>query len=420
MQGCRCAVAWTESEEEEEESEEEEEEVTVTPLAGIKVLDLSTFLSGPLVTRALADLGADVIKVESQSGDPTRAGAGLKTGDPPSPFWISLHRDRRGVVLDLKSPEGRDVLLDLVGASDVLVEELPSRRHGATRPVPCSASPGQWASRALQHHRFRARRTLADQVYLDGAVQAFAGLVDLADRLGLSASPSPLTVADIAGGSVGTQGILAALLARERTGTGAHIEVSLFEALLQWLTLADRTGTLAPPITQVVVASDGRALLVQSPLHFQQRLVELVSEVPGFADLADKGFDTLEGVRANPQEYSLAMRRAFATRTADEWLELLLGKGIPASLLNSIDQAMSHPQLEHRHAVVDLELPDGGHTRVLASPYCFDGVRHTDTRLPPALGEDTEAVLRELLGYDRARIVHLAAAGAFGAGGLPR
>ncbi len=404
MQGCRGAIVI-----------ESKPAVTTTPLAGITVLDLSTFLSGPMVTRALADLGAEVIKVESPSGDPTRAGAGMKPGDPPSPFWISLHRDRRGVVLDLKSDEGRSVLMDLVGASDVLVENF---RPGVMERLDLAPARLRLVNGRLVHCSitgFGPDGPIADQVSLDGAVQAFAGLVDLADRLGLTASPSPLTVADIAGGSMGTQAILAALLARERTGAGAHIEVSLFEALLQWLTLADRTGTLAPPITQVVVASDGRAMLVQSPLHFQQRLVELVAQVPGFADLAEKGrFDTLEGVRADPEEYSRAMRRAFASRTSEEWLGLLLEKGIPASLLNSIDEAMDHPQLEYRHAVVELQLADGGRTKVLASPYCFDGIRRTDTRLPPALGEDTASVLRDLLGYDDTRITDLAGSGAFG------
>ena len=391
------------------------------PLAGVTVLDLSTFLSGPMVTRALADLGAEVIKVESPSGDPTRAGAGMKPGDPPSPFWISLHRDRRGVVLDLKTEKGREVLLDLVGASDVLVENF---RPGVMQRLDLAPARLRRANDRLVHCSitgFGPDGPIADQVSLDGAVQAFAGLVDLAGRLGLTASPSPLTVADIAGGSMGTQAILAALLARERTGAGTHIEVSLFEALLQWLTLADRTGTLAPPITQVVVAGDGRALLVQSPLHFQQRLVELVAQVPGFADLAEVGrFDTLEGVRADPDGYSQAMRGAFATRTADEWLGLLLEKGIPASLLNSIDQAMDHPQLEHRHAVVELELAGGERTKVLASPYCFDGARRMDTRLPPALGEDTAMVLRDLLGYDEGHIGDLAETGAFGAGKVIR
>ena len=192
--------------------------------------------------------------------------------------------------------------MDLVAASDVLVENF---RPGVMERLDLAPARLRLVNGRLVHCSitgFGPDGPIADQVSLDGAVQAFAGLVDLADRLGLTASPSPLTVADIAGGSMGTQAILAALLARERTGAGAHIEVSLFEALLQWLTLADRTGTLAPPITQVVVASDGRALLVQSPLHFQQRLVELVAQVPGFADLAEKGrFDTLEGGSGRPR-----------------------------------------------------------------------------------------------------------------------
>ena len=99
------------------------------PLAGIRVLDLSTFLSGPSATRALADLGAEVVKIEPPTGDRTRAGTGLRPGDPPSEFWLALHRDRRSVVLDLKSDAGRAVLLELATHADVLLENY---RPGVT------------------------------------------------------------------------------------------------------------------------------------------------------------------------------------------------------------------------------------------------------------------------------------------------
>src|SRR5579864_9395691 len=99
------------------------------PLAGVRVIDLTTFLSGPMATHTLGELGADIIKVEPPAGDPTRAGSGLAPGEPPSQFWVALHRDRRSVVLDLKQPAGREVLRDLVSQADVLIENF---RPGVT------------------------------------------------------------------------------------------------------------------------------------------------------------------------------------------------------------------------------------------------------------------------------------------------
>jgi crotonobetainyl-CoA:carnitine CoA-transferase CaiB-like acyl-CoA transferase len=198
------------------------------PLAGYRVLDLTTFLSGPLVTRSLADLGAEIIKIEPPSGDPTRGGA----TDGSGAFWWLLHRDRKSVVLDLKSDAGRQVLLSLAGEADVLLENF---RPGVMDRL--QLSPKQ--VRAI-HPRlvyctitgFGTDGPAADQTAIDGPVQAFAGMVELSTLHGLPSFPVPIPVADIAGSSAASQAILAALLARHRTGTGCHIDVSLFEAML--------------------------------------------------------------------------------------------------------------------------------------------------------------------------------------------
>ncbi len=379
------------------------------------MLDLSTFLSGPLATRSLADLGAEIIKIEPPTGDPTRAGTAMAPGQPPSPFWVALHRDRRSVVLDLKTDAGRGVMLDLLAVADVLLENFrpgvmdrfklgPDELRAANeRLISCSITG------------FGPDGPVADQVSIDGPVQAFSGLVELAGRLGFPRRPLPMTVADIAGAAAASQSILAALFARERGASGCHIDISLFEALIQWLSVADRTGSLAPPVTQVLEGSDGLVMLVQTPMHFQTRLQDLIGTVVGFESFGtDARFSTKEGVEQHAEEYTATLRRAVATRPRAEWLDILQAAGIPAAPINSLDDALEHPQLAHRHAVADLDVPNVGVTRVVLSPFRFDGARRSETVLPPTLGQDTALVLEGLLGYGAEHMEALAAAGAFG------
>ena len=169
-------------------------------LEGVRVLDLTTFLSGPVATRALVQLGAEVVKVESPSGDPTRAGLGIRRDQPFLEFWWQLHRGRRSVVLDLKCAAGRDALLALAAEADVLVEnyrpgvmqrlglepDLLRRRN--PRLVTCSITG------------FGPDGPAADAPALDAAVQAFAGAFDYPAVFGMERGPIPLTVADISGG----------------------------------------------------------------------------------------------------------------------------------------------------------------------------------------------------------------------------
>jgi crotonobetainyl-CoA:carnitine CoA-transferase CaiB-like acyl-CoA transferase len=256
----------------------------VEPLRGVRVLDLTTFLSGPLLARNLADLGAEVIKIEPPAGDPTRP----KNGDPFSPVWLNVHRGRRGMVLDLKSRAGRDVLLDLAEHADVLVENY---RPGVTGRLGVDAAPVRARNPRLVYATitgFGPDGPVAEQVSIDGPVQAFAGSIELAELNGVELMPMPITVADIAGASSATQGVLGALLARERTGEGCHIDVSLFEAVLPWINV-NRRAALAPPVTLIVEGGDGGRFIVQTPIHFHSRLLQLAGSVPGCEALATEG-----------------------------------------------------------------------------------------------------------------------------------
>ncbi len=385
------------------------------PLAGFRVLDLTTFLSGPLATRSLAALGADVVKVESPSGDPTRAGTGLRPGDPPSPYWLALHRDRRGVVLDLKSQAGRNVLLELVEHADVLVENFRPGvmarldlgpdvlRQRNPRLVTCAISG------------FGGDGPMSQLATIDGPVQAFTGVLELTGTDGRPGLPVPMQVADIAGASYATQAVLAALLARERTGRGTHIDLSLAECLLQWLGCIDRSGSLDPPSTMVLEAADGQCLLVQPIMHFHPRFAALVDAVPGCDGFAeDERFRDRDARRLHRTAYEHVVRAAFRTRCATDWLADLHASGVPAAAVQTSDRVLDHPQLVHRRASIEAQIPGLGAQTVPAAPFVFDGQRRAHTLAPPALGEHTTAVLRDWLGYGDDRIAALGSSGALG------
>jgi crotonobetainyl-CoA:carnitine CoA-transferase CaiB-like acyl-CoA transferase len=384
-------------------------------LDGVRVLDLTTFLSGPVAARTLADLGADVLRIEPPRGDPTRAGTAMRRGEAPSDFYVALHRDRRAVVLDLKADAGRAVLRDLVGVSDVLLENF---RPGVTARLGVSYEDLGPTNPGLVYCSitgFGPEGPAAQQPATDGAVQAFAGLLELTGDDEPFGYPIPLPVADLVAGATAAHGVLAALVARGRTGRGAHVEISMLEALLGWLTVGDRQRSLRPPTTLVLEAKDGVDVLVQTALHFQPRLAELLSAIPGCESLAtDERFTTRDGRHLHRADYEALVRRAFRTKPSDEWLAALQEIGIPASRVQSIDEAFAHPQLEHRGALVDVDVPGRGVERVLASPFVVDGVRKTETTPPPTLGQHTAEVLGTVLGLTPDAVSDLRGRGAFG------
>jgi crotonobetainyl-CoA:carnitine CoA-transferase CaiB-like acyl-CoA transferase len=317
------------------------------PLQGIRVLDVTTFLAGPLTTRALADLGADVLKVEPPSGDPTRAGwfGGAEDKTEPSFYWQTLHGGRRSVVIDLTTPGGLDVFWELAAGADVVVENLrpgvtlkfgidgPSLRTRFPRLVTCAIT-------GFDHPE------LAGIAATDGPVQAWTGAVELMDAWCGSLLPMPLQAGDIAGGSAAAQGVLAALVARGQSGVGSHVDVSLEGALTQWMAVTDRRLTLKPPVTLVLTGNDGDRFLVQVPLRFAAQL-RLVLGIPDDVPRDE--------IAANAQA-------AAETQPAAVWLRRLWDAGIPAAPVRSPSDDLARP------------------------PWTFDGDVPKPAGPPPALG----------------------------------
>ncbi len=313
------------------------------PLSGVRVLDITTFLAGPLATRALADLGADVVKVEPPTGDPTRAGW---TGDgDPSFYWRALHGGRRSVVIDLSTDNGRAALFALAADADVVVENLRpgvTARFGVDGPALRTRFPRLITCAITGFDE----ELLAGAAATDGPVQAWTGAIDLMERWAGQALPMPVQVADIAGGSAAAQGVLAALVARGRTGTGVHVEVSLSAALAQWMAVTDRLLTLKPPNTLVLSGSDGERFLVQTPMRFARHLLAVLG-LPEDTPREDVA-DTIAGLAAH--------------QPAMHWLERLWAAGIPAAPLRPLGTDVPRP------------------------PWRLDGVALEAAGNPPALG----------------------------------
>jgi crotonobetainyl-CoA:carnitine CoA-transferase CaiB-like acyl-CoA transferase len=313
-------------------------------LQGIRVLDVTTFLAGPLATRALADLGADVLKVEPPSGDPTRAGW---TGEgEPSFYWRALHGGRRSVVLDLGNAQDKDTFLQLASDADVVLENMRpgvTARFGVDGPALRARFP-RLVTCAITG--FDADEPLAGISATDGPVQAWTGAVELMEGWSGAALPMPVQAGDVAGGAVAAQGVLAALVARSRTGVGSHVQVSLAGALRQWMAVTDRMGTLRPPTTLVLRGSDGDRFLVQTPMRFAVKLLALLGLDPATprADIAG------------------AAARAVAGEPSAVWLERLWAAGIPAAPVRPLGDGVPPP------------------------PWTIDGESLQAAGFPPALG----------------------------------
>jgi itaconate CoA-transferase len=373
-------------------------------LKGTRVLAFENGLAGPLCTRLLADLGAEVVKVERPAGgDVTREWDSLARGLSSGFVW--MNRGKRSVALDVEDAAARPTLETLVGASDVVLQ---------------NATPG-WAERVgLGEQAVRALRP--DVVYVeisgygpdgpyasknayDLVMQGETGLISLT---GSPEAPARvgISVCDVGAGSYAAVAALAALVRRERTGEGARVSVSLFDVMLDWLgyfphlwwhrrELPRRTGMRHPHFCPYgpYAAGDGRlvGLAVLSAAHWPA-LCRDVLERPEL--LADARFATNEARVTHRQELESILEEAFAARPAAGWLERLEAARVPCGAVNDLKDVMEHPQLAHSGLVAEVGSP-AGPLPTIGNPFLVAGER-PELGPVPALGEHTAEVLQEL------------------------
>ena len=379
------------------------------PLQGIRVIDLTRVLSGPFCTMTLADLGAEVIKIESPAGDDTRHwGPPFVNGE--STYFLSANRSKQSVVLDLKMASGKQALWDLIGTADIVVENF--------RPGTLAGLGFSWEQIQLQTPRvilvsisgYGQTGPLAMSPGYDLVAQGESGLMYVTGEAGRPPVKVGFSVSDVGAGMWAVIGALAALRNREKSGIGDHIDVSLFETLISWQTyhaeaallggeepqpLGSAHPTIAP--YQTFLASDGYFNLAVGNDGLWNRLcgvLDGVCEEDRWYRDAQYAHnpDRVRGREALAERLNLI----FCQRPRSEWLQLFAAAGIPAGSVNTISEALAHPQIQARAMAQTIEHPTVGAMPTVKIPIAFTHATTRPPTPPPLLGADTDEVLQSL------------------------
>ena len=395
----------------------------MTLFAGVRVLDLSRMLAGPYGSMLLADLGAEVIKVEDpDGGDPMRAMGPPFLPNGESAYFLAINRNKKSVVIDLTRPAGREVFLDLVRSADVVWENF--------RPDVLSRLGCDYAALAAVNPRIVMCSISAygqdgpyrDRPAFDLALQAMGGAMSLTGEADGEPVRMGLPMGDLAGGMFGAFAVAGALYQRAVTGRGAHIDLSLLDCQVSLLTyLAQYFWTdgrvprrLGSAHTSVVpygslATRDGHLIVAVFSEKFWGAFCRAV-EHPEWE--TDPRFAINRDRVAHRHELLPLVEHAFAERTTEEWLMRLRREAVPAAPILSVDRVLADPQVHHRGMVAQVHHEQLGALPTLGTPVKIDGADKVALAPPPRLGEHTEATLNTLLGYSAARVTALREAGA--------
>lgn len=395
------------------------------PLAGVRVLDVSQVMAGPYACMLLADLGADVVKIEPpEGGDQTRGAMGFKMKGPDSMGFLNMNRNKRSVTLDLKSESGREVLYRMVKEADILVENY---RPGVMKRLGIDYETLSRINPALVYASisgFGQTGPWATRPGFDLMAQAMSGVMSVTGYPGSPPVKAGVPVADIGCALFATYGLLAAYIGAKTTGQGQYIDASLFDSAMAFSVwdISEYWGTGREPEPlgtanrmsapyQAVKAADGWFVMGATNQKLWQTLCKVI-ERPDL--LADERFATVSLRLANRAPLIEALEQSFAADTADHWIERLLATGIPAGPILSYPQAFESEHGRHRQMRMEIDHPVEGKVPNIGFAVKMMGTPQQVRRHPPRLGEHTAEVLAEYgIGDDERQA--LAAAGAFGA-----
>lgn len=375
------------------------------PLAGMRVLELAQIMAGPTAGMMLADMGADVVKVEKlPGGDDARGYHEPRVNGVSAPFQM-LNRNKRCIALNLKLAAGRDVLLRIVRSADVLTENYRKgtlEKLGLGYDVLAAVNPGLIYCAISGYGR---DGPYADKGGFDLIAQGFAGLMSITGEPGGPPVKTGNSVADINAGILAVAGIVAAYAHKLKTGQGQVVDTSLMEAALQqtyWhAAIYFATGKSPGPTGsahlltapyQAFHASDGWINIGGANQANWERICDVLGH-PEWRD--DPRFRTNSDRMANLDTLVATMNDVIRTRTKAEWIALFDGAGVPAGPVHTIAEALSHPQTLARGMVVDLVHPEAGQTKALGCPLHFSATPASIDRPAPLLGEHTREVLTE-------------------------
>ena len=396
------------------------------PLEGVRIIEMAQAIAGPFAARNLADLGAEIIKVEQPGvGDMSRRLGPYFLGEE-SAYYLGFNRSKKGVTIDLRNPEGRKVFNRLLAVSDVVFDGFrPSvlPRLGLDYETVKLANP---TIISCSISAFGQEGPYVNRPGFDGIVQAMGGGMSVTGQEGQPPVYMGFPVGDIVGGYVASLGIATALYGRRVTGQGARLDISMLDVQIALQAHLGQfymvSGVVPKPIGSshpanlpvgAYLASDGKYIQVHCVgQEFAQKILQLMSaEVEGMDGLAsDPRFATQNDRIANREALDEAMAKAFGTKPRDQWVKLLEEGDVPAGPVNNIAEALDDPQVQMRNMVVEIDHPTAGTYKTAGNPIKNGAPETFDP--PPALGQHTDEVLGELLGYSSSEIESLREASA--------
>ena len=380
------------------------------PLAGVRVVELAHIMAGPVCGLMLADMGADVIKVERPEGDDSRRFLPPEQGGEAAAFMM-MNRNKRGIVLDLKSEDGRAAFLRLIARADILVE---NHRRGTMERLGLGPDVLEAANPALVHVEisgFGRTGPYAERGGFDLIAQGMSGLMSITGE-GPGRPPVKVgaPVSDITAGILGAMGALAAYVRRLQTGEGQRVDTSLFEAGIvhtYWQSaIALATGVAPGPMGsahplnapyQAFRTADGWICVGAANQRNWERLLGLI-DAPELA--ADPRFATNRDRMENREALEGVLNAVFTARATADWLAVMEAGGLPAGPVLDVAEMHADPQTRAREMVVALEHPAAGPVETIGLPVKFSATPGRVSRPAPRLGEHTAEVLAELTEED--------------------
>ena len=398
------------------------------PLENIRIIDLSRILSGPYCTMTLADLGAEVIKVESPSGDDTR-----KWGPPfvngESSYFLSVNRNKKSVVLNLKTKEGREILLNLIEEADVVVENFrpgTMDRLGIGYETLKKVNPGIILASISGYGQTGPN---AQKPGYDVIAQGYGGLTSVTGEPGKPPVKAGFSIADIGTGMWATIGIQTALLARQRTGEGQWIDVSLVDTMISWQTylagnyFASRKnpepqGGAHPNIVpyQLFESADGYFNVAVGNENLWAKFCQVIQK----PDLKDHpNYATNSDRVINRERLVPILQDIFYSKPTKEWMDAFEAAGIPCGPVLRFSEIFEDPHVLAREQLVEVEHPIAGTVKMTGLPIKLSGTPGEIKKAPPLLGEDTREILSSLAGLTEDQIALLEQKGVIKAGLYP-